>query len=152
MIEIALDRTAHHRLVASTTFRGISSFTKIRKVRDQKNTERIRIIENKRIVDFDMDAKHIKAGFLGLDDVILNRAHIAGRINSFRMVGLIKRTAQIDGGAIQSQNGRCVRPFHRLRGEAAHAKVTVDYVWLRTVSQSENDSVKLRRIGIPQNG
>ena len=62
MIEIARDRSPHYVFVTPPALRRIAAFPEVREVREQKNTERIRVIKQERIIDLDMDSQKIEPG------------------------------------------------------------------------------------------
>ena len=93
MIKIALDRPPHHVLISPPADRGVAALAEIREITHQKNAERVGIIKNERVIHLDVNAQKIEAGAFGIRDVGLDRLDVPGSVNTFRMVGLVKRTA-----------------------------------------------------------
>src|SRR6266850_4595771 len=86
MIEVPLNRLTHHRLETASPRRRISAFSKIRKIRHQQYAQFVRPIQKQRIVHLDVHAQKVEAESFGLRNVILQRLHGSGSINTVWMV------------------------------------------------------------------
>src|ERR1700744_3428029 len=95
MIEIPLDRFAHHRFKTLTSQWSVATFAKVREIRHQEHAHFIGVIKQERVVNFDMDAEEVEPHFLRIGDVIFKRGHVARSIDTFRIIRLMERPAQV---------------------------------------------------------
>src|SRR5437762_959185 len=77
-----------------------ASFAEIRKVRHHHQSERVRIIKKKRILKLDMHAQKIKPDLLRIKNVFFETFDVSRRVNTFRIIRLVQRPAQITRYAI----------------------------------------------------
>ena len=153
MIEVALNRSSHHRFVTTAADIGIAAFAEIRQVRHYKDAHGVGVIKNERVIHFDMDAQQIEPGALRAADVILNRFDVPRGIDPFRVIGLVKRAPQINRLAIKAECSRRARFCDRHRRQTAHSKVPVhDVRRIGTVAQCKLHPIKMWRVRIPQSG
>src|SRR4051812_40593929 len=101
MVEVSRDRPAHRFLKTPAPCLRVPAFTEIREVGEQQDSNRVRVVKQKWIVDLDMDTEEIEPGAFRERDIVLQGLDVARGVDSIRVIRLVERAANVDGFAVQ---------------------------------------------------
>ena len=151
MIEIALDRFAHHRFVAFPTHGSVAPFTEIWEIAHKQDAHGVGVIEEERIFDFDVNAEKIETDLLGEGDISAEAIDIARRVDAFRIVGLMEDAAMVASNIVEAKCFGLIRIFGGSARHFAHAKIGLHVVeGLIAALEAKFDAIKIRFVGIPK--
>src|ERR1051325_10782661 len=111
MIEIAVNRFPHHSFKPAPRQGSVAPLAEIWKINHQQNAKRVRIIQEERVINFDVNPQEIEAGLFGESDIFANGFGAASRVDPIREIRLIKRTPKVKRFAIQPQRSWRIEIF-----------------------------------------
>src|SRR3954470_6045117 len=101
VIEIPVNGGPHHGFESTSAQGGIAPLAEIREIGHDQHSKPVRPVEQKRVIDLDVNAEEVEPHLLREGDILLKSVYVTGRVDPFRVIGLMERPAQVTGSIIQ---------------------------------------------------